>query len=348
MNKGADVEWEDGADVPAPLAIPAEHHDTVFMTDHLIDYVEAQGETPWVAHLSLLRPHPPWVAPAPYNSFYDPASLPSFVRAETLEHEGSQHPWLAYQLARRDARAPEERKMRRLRSSYYALMSEVDAELGRLFEFLRACGRLDDTLILFTSDHGEQAGDHWLLGKSGYFEQSFHIPLIVRDPRREADATRGQQIDAFTENVDLMPTLLDWLGAEIPIQCDGKSLRPFLERGSAPRGWRSEAHFEYDFRDPTSDEAERELGITLHQCSLNVIRGARYKYVHFTALPPLFFDLQEDPHELTNRAEDPAYRALVLDYAQRMLSWRMNHDEQTLTHLTLTEDGVQARPSPRY
>jgi arylsulfatase A-like enzyme len=120
-----------------------------------------------------------------------------------------------------------------------------------------------------------------------------------------------------------------------------------VESGKPPPRWRGEAHWEYDFRDPARDEAETALGLTLHQCSLNVIRDERYKYVHFTALPPLFFDLQEDPEERVNRAEDPAYLSRVLEYAQRMLSWRMNHDEQTLTHMTLTENGVVERRAPR-
>jgi arylsulfatase A-like enzyme len=81
---------------------------------------------------------------------------------------------------------------------------------------------------------------------------------------------------------------------------------------------------------------------------MNILRGERYKYVHFTRLPPLFFDLERDPDEMENRAADPAYLPLVLEYAQKLLSWRMNHDEQTLTHLALTENGVVSRPSPRY
>ena len=70
--------------------------------------------------------------------------------------------------------------------------------------------------------------------------------------------------------------------------------------------------------------------------------------MHFTQLPPLFFDLIKDPEELNNLANDPNYQSLVLEYAQKMLSWRMNHDEQTLTHLALTDDGVISRVAPRY
>jgi arylsulfatase A-like enzyme len=170
----------------------------------------------------------------------------------------------------------------------------------------------------------------------------------VRDPRAAADATRGRTIDAFTENVDIMPTMLEWLGIHAPHACDGRSLIPFLRSSAVPTRWRGEAHWEFDFRDPTDDSAERALGIPLHACTLNVIRGERYKYVHFAGLPPLLFDLHDDPNELRNRAADPAYLPVVLEYAQKMLSWRMRHDDQTLTHLAVTPKGVVARPSARW
>ena len=79
-----------------------------------------------------------------------------------------------------------------------------------------------------------------------------------------------------------------------------------------------------------------------------MIRDERFKYVHFTKLPPLLFDLARDPGEFVNCAEDPAYLEIVLRYAQKLLSWRMNHDEQTLTHVALTDAGPVSRPSPRY
>jgi arylsulfatase A-like enzyme len=141
--------------------------------------------------------------------------------------------------------------------------------------------------------------------------------------------------------------MLEAIDAPIPLQCDGMSLGPFLA-GREPALWREEAHWEFDFRDVGDTTAEEAFGLTLHQCALNVVRGERYKYVHFTKLPPLFFDLEADPGETRNLADDPAYAPLVLAYAQKLLSWRMNHDEQTLTHLSLTESGPVSRPSPRY
>ena len=230
--------------------------------------------------------------------------------------------------------------------NYYGLMCEVDDNLGRLFAALKSNGDWESTLIIFTTDHGEQMGDHWLMSKLGYFDQSYHIPLIIRDPRPEADASRGKQIDGFSESVDVMPTMLDWLGLDIPSQCDGFSLLPAIRKAQMPTGWREEVHWECDFRDVSDDALERHLGLTLHQCSLAVIRDHRYKYVHFTALPPLLFDLQQDPDEFVNQAENPDYQEVVREYAQKMLSWKMNHADRGLTETKLGEGGAVTRRAP--
>ncbi|MEN6543403.1 alkaline phosphatase family protein [Parvibaculum sp.] len=350
---GAD--YEDGAATPKPLVYPAEEDDTAFLVNRLMDYM-GSATKPFVAHLSLLRPHPPFVAPEPWNEMYDPADVPGFTRTATPDEEGAQHPWLAHQLSRRLFRASSnEKKLRRMKAVYYGLMSRVDAEIGRLVAFLKESGLWERTLIVFTSDHGEQMGDHWLLGKCGYFDASYRIPLIIRDPRKTADASRGHVVTRFSENVDIMPTMLDALGLETPVQCDGKPLTPFLEGregyemgASAPGKWRDAAHWEFDFRDPADDAAEQALDLTLHQCTMNIIRDEKFKYVHFTSLPPLLFDLEKDPQEFVNRANDPAYLPVVLQYAQKMLSWRMNHDEQTLTHISITDDGPVARAADRW
>ena len=139
------------------------------------------------------------------------------------------------------------------------------------------------------------------------------------------------------------------MGIKIPIQCDGHSLISTIQTGNQPQNWRTEAHWEYDFRNISKGEAhEQSLGITHHQCTLNVVRGQRYKYVHFTNMPPLFFDLENDPEELINQVNNPDYFQLVLEYAQKMLSWRMNHDEQTLTHIKLTDKGIICQDVARY
>jgi len=340
-------DYEDGLAHPRPLAFPAEADDTAFLVERLTEYL-AGAKDPFVAHLSLLRPHPPFVAPEPYNALYDPADLPDFVRADSVDEESQQHPWLAWRLARREFRATDnDLRLRRLKAAYYGLMTRVDDAIGGLMTFMRSSGLIDRTLIIFTSDHGEEMGDHWLLGKGGYFDGSFHIPLIIRDPRARADASRGLKVEAFSENVDVMPTLLEAIGAEVPRTCDGRSLAPFLTGKGAPASWRAGAHWEYDFRDDAATAAG-EHDLTPDQCALNVLRGERYKYVHFTRLPPLLFDLARDPHETTNLAGDPDHAAIVMESAQALLSWRMTHDERTLTHLRLTPKGVVTEAAARY
>ena len=163
--------------------------------------------------------------------------------------------------------------LREARSQYYGLMTEVDDNLGRLFQHLKDIGAWQDTLIVFTSDHGEQMGDHWLWSKLGFYDSSYHIPLIIRDPKQSANLTRGSQIHSLSENIDIMPTLLDWLGADTPSQCDGRSLLPILHSGVTPSNWRQEVYWEYDFRDVVGQRPESAFNITSHQCNLSVVRS---------------------------------------------------------------------------
>ncbi len=343
----------------APARYRAEDSHVAFLTDEAIAYIARHQRRPWFVHLSYLAPHPPFIVSEPYHARYDPADAPPPVRAPTPEQEAAQHPWLAHFLYNQrgtgftfgvtaaDHLHISRRDLRQLRATYYGMISEVDAQIGRLVDQLKASGAYDDTLIVFTTDHGEQLGDHWMLHKYGYFDQAFHIPLIVRDPDCQADGARGRIVDAFTESVDVMPTILGWLGLDTPPQCDGLSLVPFC-RGEAPSYWRQEAHWEYDFRNIVTQRFESALGLTPDQCSLCVVRGRRYKYVHFTALPALFFDLDRDPHELTDLAGTPSYRHLVMEHAQKMLSWRMNHADRALANTLLTPQGPVTQTGPRW
>jgi arylsulfatase A-like enzyme len=278
--------------------------------------------------------------------------MPAPVRAPTWEEEARQHPLLDFYLrgisqgsffhgAGGAASALDEGAIRQMRATYAGLMREIDDQLGRVFAYLEETGQWEDTLVIFTSDHGEQLGDHYLLGKIGYFDESFRIPLVVKPA---GTANRPGRIEAaFTESVDVMPTILEWLGGEIPRPCDGCSLLTILEGGEAPAGGRDLLHYEYDFRDVFYSRPEASLDLSMDESSLCVVQDARYKYVHFAALPPLFFDLAADPHQFRNLAEDPAHAGLVRDYAQRALSWRLAHAEKTLTAFRATPDGLENR-----
>jgi len=143
----------------------------------------------------------------------------------------------------------------------------------------------------------------------------------------------------FTESIDLMPTILDLLGAEVPDHLDGYSLKPYVT-GEPVASPRTEAHFEYDFRDVVAGRAQRALGLTMDACSLSAIRDEHFKYVHFAGLPPLLFDLDADPTESVNVADDPLYFSIRLVYAEKLLAWRACHLDRRMTGLALTDDGL--------
>jgi arylsulfatase A-like enzyme len=337
-----------------PTMFTADESETTFMADTVMRWLSVRRDQDWFAHCVFLRPHPPVIAPEPYNAMYDPAKVPMVNRRVTPEEEAQQHPLLQVKLAAFDGRTGydehnpnnllrmPELELRQMRATYYGMITQVDDQIGRIMAYLKATGEYDSTLIVLTCDHGEMGGDHYCWGKEIYFEQSFHIPLIIRDPRRSADAARGGKVGSFTESVDILPTILDWLGRTVPDQCDGRSLLPFLE-GTMPPDWRREVHYELDFRtSPNAKGFDAEAALNLHpdECYLTAIRDEDYKYVHFVTLPPLLFDMRKDPFEMNNLADDPAYAGVLLAYAQKMLSWRMRHAERTLVNLHLSDKGV--------
>jgi arylsulfatase A-like enzyme len=333
----------------APARYAAEHSEAAFLTESLLDWLDARGPTahePWFVHASYIRPHPPYVAPAPFHDRYDPADVPLPVRSEGLELERAQHPLIAAALSVGVAAPADEAEMRQLRATYYGMMTEVDAQLGRLLDGLAERGELDRTLVVLTSDHGDQMGDHGMVDKLGYWDESYHVPLIVRDPDAP-EAVRGSAVDRFTEHVDVLPTILDWLGTDAPLQCDGRSVLPFVHGREPDAPWRDEVHWQWDFRSPRDHLAEDVFGLTMEQCSLDVVRDDRFKYVHFAGMAPVLFDLERDPHQFTNVADEPGYAAVRAEYAGRLLSWRMRHDERTLTGHHIDTGGLVVRRDPR-
>lgn len=338
----------------APTRFAAEHTETAFMMEHLLAWLDANAERePWFVHAAFIRPHPPYRNPIGYHDRHSPDDVPDFRGRPTREAEQEMHI-----LARLAINVPEvgcptdERDRRQLRATYYGMMAEVDTQLARLFAWLEASGQAGDTLVVLTSDHGDQMGDHWLVQKLGFWDESYHVPLIVRDPSPGAGNAKGTVVRSFTEHVDVMPTILDWMGIEVPLQCDGRALTPFLRDGGAPSDWRTECHWEWDFRHPEFHLAEDLLGVPMEYCTLNVVRDENHKYVHFAAprdvLPPLLFDLVADPDQTVDLAAEPGSAPQIADLAGRLLSWRMRHDERTLTgHFLSPRQGLVVRRDDR-
>jgi arylsulfatase A-like enzyme len=363
---------EDHGPTWAPSQFPVELSQTTFLRQAVTRWIEEHGDEPFFLHASFIRPHPPRRNPIGYHDLYDAEQVTSFAGATTPEEEAGIHPLAAVATSMAGAAAPrDERDRRQLRATYYGAQREVDDGLGQLFDFLATSGLAESTMVIVTSDHGEMGGDHWLLEKLGYWDESYHVPLIVVDPRRGADGTRGRVFDAVTESVDVLPTICDFIGAEAQLQADGWSLAPFVETGTPPEHWRDTAHFEWAFSDPVHRYAEQAFGLPMSHCSLAVSRGPRYKYVQFGAasdlLPPLLFDVAADPGQRYNLLAGlgggnggegnshggPRTEADVLQAAwsatQELLQWHMRTAERTLSgsFLDSTRGLVEARDTWR-
>ena len=309
-----------------PTAVKAEDSETAFFINRTMEFIlqsEAK-KVPWIAQVNIFNPHSHFVAPAPYHAMYDPEKVPINRHPDELKDLHPLH--RVYRMERGAMPLDDEKICRQLRAAYYGMITEIDDHVGRLMKFMKEKDLLKNTLIVFTSDHGEFLGDHWCIQKEMWFDESIRVPLIVCDPSGEADKTRGRMEDAPVELIDLLPTFMEYAGISIPHHIQGKSLLPILRGGSVPEGWRTEIYADWDFRFFWS---MRELGLRPEQCRMWLVRDKKFKYVFFNALPDILYDLTKDPQEFHNVAGNPDYKDVVEEYRKKLLVWRMSNEDNS-------------------
>lgn len=307
-----------------PARVPKEHSETAWLTTRGIEYIEAQGAQPWLCHLSYIKPHWPYLAPAPYNDMYGPEDLPPVNRsAAELETD---HPLMKAWTDMRVSKSFSEPGVRELVAPVYmGLIKELDDQLGRLFRYLRDSGRMDDTMIVFCSDHGDNMGDHWMGEKDLFFDCSARVPMIVYDPRPDADGTRGAKLDDLVEGIDLVPTFVEFFGGTPKAHVvEGRSLEPLLH--GKPVEWREYCVSEYDY---ATRGARRPVGVDQADARLVMIFDGRWKYVHAETMRPMLFDLQTDPGELVDLGADPAHAEQLDRLRELHFAWSRQHHTRT-------------------
>lgn len=337
---GAEIFRPKGPSPASPALYAAEDSDTAFLTDRFLEEMAARPPG-WMAHLTYIRPHPPLVAPEPWNRLIDPASLPPPVRPLSREEEAASHPLAALALARGPestvvgfpdlADTPETVAM--LRALYIGLAAEVDHHLGRVIAWLKHSGQWDETLLVITGDHGEMLGDHHIWGKMTWHDAAYHVPLILRDP--ESPEGHGSTCEMPTESVDLAPTMLSLMGCEVPDSMDGVSLAPLLA-GKRPESWRDYTFSELDFGNPLAQPPELlAMGLDADSSNLAVLRDARHRLVHFAGpVPPILERREAAPGG--DGAED---EGVLLALTRKMLSHRMRNPEGLFAHVLITPEG---------
>lgn len=304
---------------------PAEHSLSGFLTTRFVDWLEHQ-DSHWFAHLSYLRPHPPYAAAGAFSRMYDPNDVEMPITAVAKEQRHYLHDAA---LGIKASAAPTDPiAMRELRAQYYGMISEVDFQLGRVVEAIERRGEWEQTLVVITADHGDQLGDHGLIEKLGFFPQSYHTIGLWRDPTSDG---AGRTVSEFTENVDLMPTLAEVLGLAVPAQCDGRSLVPLL--AGADVAWRSAAHYEWDYRSYfiEASRASWPTDRSLSLRNLTVSVSCELGYVQFADGSFKSFDLLVDPTWRTE-CED---LERTLQGAQEQLVWRQEHSRRAMTDMLL-------------
>ncbi|MEM1232623.1 MAG: sulfatase-like hydrolase/transferase [Pseudomonadota bacterium] len=308
-----------------PANIREEDSETPWLTTEALAFMEAT-EGPWLAHLSYIKPHWPYIVPAPYHAMFGPHDVPAANRSEAERKDP--HPILAAFMANEIATAFQRDEVRsKVIPAYMGLIKQCDDQLGRLLDYLEATGRADDTMIVLTSDHGDYLGDHWMGEKDLFHDASVRIPMIVYDPRSEADSTRGTMCDALVEGIDLVATFIEAAGGTVPENIvEGRSLLPWL-RGEAPE-WRDIVISETDF---AVTSTARALGLGDDEARLFMIFDGRWKMIYIDGFRPMLFDLETDPEELNELGGDPAFAGEVERLTKRLGLWARRQSQRVAT-----------------
>lgn len=314
-----------------PANIREEDSETPWLTSETIAFME-QAKGPWCAHVSYIKPHWPYIVPAPYHDMFGKNHVPQAKRHDV--ERDNPHPVFGAYMENKIAQAFQRDEVReKVIPAYMGLIKQCDDQLGRLLAYLEETDTLKDTMIVLTADHGDYLGDHWLGEKDLFHEQSVKVPMIIFDPRDTADSTRGTSCDALVESIDLAATFVEAAGGVVPDHIiEGRSLLPWL-RGERPE-WREFAISEYDY---SATPQAVKLGLNPRDARLFMVFDGRYKMMHAEGgFRPMLFDLQNDPDEFDDLAKTDSHAdvlermyGMLAQWGRRM-SQRVTRSEQEI------------------
>jgi arylsulfatase len=273
-----------------PYHAPEFLHPTNWTVNESIQFLKNRDPIkPFFLKMSFARPHSPYDAPAFYYDMYDKKEIPKPYIGD----------WSAMHNVDTDAAKPDawrgkrrDEEIRRARIGYYGNIHHIDLQIGRMLFYLKKTRQFDNTLILFTSDHGDMMGDHHLWRKTYAYEGSAHIPLIVKLPKT-IEGTMVKRSDSPVCLQDIMPTILDISEVPIPTSVDGRSLLPLIK--GEETSWREFVHGEHS----TNYSEEQEM---------QYLTDGRWKYIWFPRVgTEQMFDMKADPGECVDLAGDNNY-----------------------------------------
>lgn len=267
--------------------------------DSAIDFIRRKTDKPFFLHVNFTAPHDPLLIPTGYEDKYNPAKIPlpgNFLPRHPFDHgnyEGRDEKMLPW------PREPD--MIRRNLAVYYAVISHMDRQIGRILDVLKETGQSGDTLVIFTSDHGLAVGSHGLMGKQSMYAHTIRVPIIMAGP----GVPRGKRSSALCYLRDLFPTVCDLVGLPIPGSVEGRSLKPVIEGGA--------------------DAVYNEI-YGYFRDKQRMVRDSRWKLVHYPHLDRhQLFDLRNDPDEKKDLISDKRHAGVVRDLkarlARKMKEW---------------------------
>ncbi len=309
----------------SPDRVPPDFHQTTWATEMSIGFIRKERSSPWLLSVNIYDPHPPFIPPRVYAERFDPEKMPGpYFRDSDLAQQ-AKFQAIDFQ---DEVRTPVEHDAKRAQAHYYAMIAQIDDQFARILRVLEETGQRDNTVIIFTSDHGEALGDHGLIYKGcRFYEGLVRVPLIFSWPGHFA---AGVKSPALVELLDKTATIVELAGLAQPDYMQGKSLMPILGGESPPDHHRDFVRSEYfDALDPFFTGGTGTFA--------TMYRNRRYKLsvYHGHGLGELY-DLETDPWEFDNLWDHPDYQTVKheLIYA--------NFD----AHVLLTTDVGSRRIAP--
>lgn len=332
---------------PFTAALPEEHTKGAYLGREVSRFIGENSERPWVLYVNMLEPHPPY--DGPFNDKYDPASLPqSPVFMKDPPEDAAQMHYLMAQAQKESLDAPADafsatfgrdvppeeaasegpgsygdRAFREVQARYYGLMTVVDNAVGKILDALAETGQADRTIVVFTSEHGDQMGEHNIFQKIVMYEQSVRVPMLVRVP-----GLSGGRVSGRYSHIDTVPTLLDLMGANVSDELQGESRAEVLRSGGSLDDndviitWNGRS---IDQKFPLSElERMREIP---HRC---IITADNWKLNLSVGDACELYDLNSDPYEEKNLYADSAQSDRILEMAKKIRAWQLETEDTAL------------------
>lgn len=293
--------------------VTTDKHATERFCDAGVRFIdEYNRESPFFMYMAFTSPHDPRRAPQPYTDLYNPLSIPlpkNFKRVHPFDN-GEMH--VRDEGLARLPRDPQE--VCRQIADYYSMITHMDAQIGRVLNALQEKGIADNTIVVYTSDHGLALGQHGLIGKQNLYDHSIRIPLLLMGP----EVTEGKQVNSLTCQMDIFPTLCELAGISVPETVDGKSLVPLIN-GQKPSIYDSAFSIYKDLQRMVKKDGWKM--VRYYHSDISKTGSEKVQ----------LFNVKDDPWEINNVASQLQYRSLIGELSELMQDWQVKVGDPLLT-----------------